>query len=73
MFQTTFDKKVNLWSGLNRPQLYNPNINIAQALLRSMKLYGSKIAQVSIQIKIKLVNFNKILIFLRKKILFTGE
>lgn len=51
MFQTTFDKKANLWSGVNRPQLYNPNINIAQAILRSLKLFGSKIAQVNIQIE----------------------
>ncbi|XP_055299806.1 probable 4-coumarate--CoA ligase 1 isoform X2 [Sitodiplosis mosellana] len=47
MFQTTFDSKANLWRGFNRPQLYNPNINIAQALLRAMKLHGSKIAQIS--------------------------
>lgn len=46
MFKTTFDEKAKLWSGIERPQLYNPNINIAHAILRSMKLFGSKIAQV---------------------------
>lgn len=47
MFRTRFDENTMLWSGADVPHLYNANISIAQVLLRSMKMFGSKIAQVS--------------------------
>lgn len=47
MFRTHFDEQSKLWSGAAIPQLFNTKVSIAQVLLRSMKIYGSKIAQVS--------------------------
>lgn len=46
MFQTYFDEKTKLWTGADVPPLFNPNISIAQVLLRMLKIHGSKIAQV---------------------------
>lgn len=46
MFQTNFDEKTKLWTGADVPPLFNPNISIAQVLLRMLKIHGSKIAQV---------------------------
>lgn len=43
---TKFEKETLEWSGAKIPPVLNPNISIAHSLLRSMKLYGSKIAQV---------------------------
>lgn len=47
MFSTRFDVDKTLWYGPDIPPLYNPSINLAQALLSSMSIFGSKIAQVS--------------------------
>lgn len=48
MFRSVFDEETKLWSGADIPPLYNPNISIGQVLMRSLKLFGSKIAQVRI-------------------------
>lgn len=47
MFLTQYNKAEKLWHGPDIPPLYNPNMNLAQALLNSMSIFGSKIAQVS--------------------------
>lgn len=47
MFFTQYNEAEKLWSGPDIPPLYNPSINLAQALLNSMNIFGSKIAQVS--------------------------
>lgn len=46
MFSPSFDKEKKLWYGPDIPALYNPHISIAQALLHSMSMFGSKIAEV---------------------------
>lgn len=47
MFSTKFNEASKLWSGVDIPPIHNPNINCAHVLLKSMKQYGSKVAQVS--------------------------
>lgn len=47
MFSTKFDEATKLWSGVTVPPINNPNINCAHVLLSSMKVHGSKVAQVS--------------------------
>lgn len=47
MLSTRYDESKNLWYGSDIPPLYNPNINLAQAVLNSMSIFGSKIAQVN--------------------------
>lgn len=49
MYSTRYDETESIWYGPDIPPLYNPNINLAQALLNSMALFGSKIAQVKIE------------------------
>lgn len=49
MFLTRFNEAEKLWFGPDIPPLFNPNINLAQALLNSMSIFGSKTAQVSEQ------------------------
>lgn len=51
MMSVKFDEKNKCWSTANDPMLYNPHISIAHILLRSMELFGPKIAQVSIRIE----------------------
>lgn len=46
MYKTIFDKNNKLWKGHDVPPLYNPEISIAQVLLKAMKINGTKIAQV---------------------------
>lgn len=46
MYSTHYDAETKLWSGRDSLPLYNNCINVAQALLVSMKTFGSKIAQV---------------------------
>ena len=48
MYRTYFDEKAKLWSGCNIPPLYNPKISIGQLVLKSMRSYSSKVAQVSV-------------------------
>lgn len=47
MFLTQFNEPEKLWYGPDIPPLFNPNINLAQALLNSMSIFGSKVAQVN--------------------------
>lgn len=47
MFSSTYVKDEKLWYGPDIPSLYNPEINMAQALLHGMSTFGSKIAQIS--------------------------
>lgn len=49
MMSVKFDEKNKCWSTINDPILYNPHISIAHMLLRSMELFGPKIAQVRIR------------------------
>lgn len=47
MYKTVFDKENKLWKGYDVPPLYNPEISIAQVLLKAMTTNGTKIAQVN--------------------------
>lgn len=47
MFFAKFDEKNKVWSNDEVPCVLNPKISIAHALLRSLQLNGSKIAQVN--------------------------
>lgn len=47
MFFAKFDEKNKVWSNDDVPCILNPKISIAHALLRSLQLNGSKIAQVN--------------------------
>lgn len=47
MNSTSYSEKEKLWKGRDVLPLYNPKINIAQALLSSMNTFGPKIAQVN--------------------------
>lgn len=47
MYSTRFNEAEKLWYGPDVLPLYNPSVNLAQALLNSMSIFGSKIAQVS--------------------------
>lgn len=46
MYRAKFDDQNKLWSSCDAPSVFNPNISISYILLRSLKLNGSKIAQV---------------------------
>lgn len=46
MYSTRYDGVAKVWYGPDIPPLYNPNMNLAQALLSSMSIFGSKVAQV---------------------------
>lgn len=48
MFFAKFDEENKVWSNDDVPCVLNPKISIAHALLRSMLLNGSKIAQVNL-------------------------
>lgn len=50
MFSTRYDETENIWYGPDIAPLYNPNINLAHALLHSMSMFGSKVAQVHVKI-----------------------
>lgn len=41
-----FDEKNKIWSARNDPSIYDPNISLGHTLLRSMELFGPKLAQV---------------------------
>lgn len=47
MLSTRYDETEKLWCGSDILPLYNPIMNLAQAFLHSMSVFGSKIAQVS--------------------------
>lgn len=47
MFSSTYDEETKLWHGPDIPPVYNPFVSIAQVMLNSMSIFGSKIAQVS--------------------------
>ncbi len=53
MYKTIFDKNNKLWKGHDVPPLYNPEISIAQVLLKAMKINGTEIAQVMIHFQKK--------------------
>lgn len=46
MFSTTYNEEKKQFYGPDLPPLYNPQISVAQALLNSMSIFGSKLAQV---------------------------
>lgn len=50
MFQVKFDEENKVWSSDDVPLVFNGDISIGHALLRSMFLYGPKFAQVRISI-----------------------
>lgn len=62
MFSTTYNEKEKLWCGRDIPSLYNPLISLAQPLLNSMNIFGSKIAQVIVRsfvpVKLELIPKN---------------
>lgn len=47
MFRAKFDEKTKEWSSLNVAPVFDPRISVANILLRSMCVNGSKVAQVS--------------------------
>lgn len=49
MFSTKFDEDSNLWCGGDIPAEHKPKIALGQALLNSMRVFGSKVAQVKNQ------------------------
>lgn len=55
MFRVEFDRMNKVWKSYGPPQIYDPSISLGEILLRSMELHGSKIAQVSIKIRIQLI------------------
>lgn len=46
MYSTFFDEKEKQWTGLSRVPFYNSNLSVGQAILHSLELNPSKIAQV---------------------------
>lgn len=46
MNSTFYDKEAKLWYGRDIPPLYNPEISVAQALIRAMIKCSPQIAQV---------------------------
>ena len=54
-----YDQKEKMWYGRDIPLLYNPKINIAQALFNAMNIFGSKVAQVILSF----YNFNIFQVF----------
>lgn len=48
MFHLKFDEVNKIWNSCDVPPALNTNISIGHILLRSLKLNGPKIAQVSI-------------------------
>lgn len=69
MFASTYNEAEKLWYGPEIPPLYNPNINLAQALLNAMSIFGPKVAQVIKKIenkkstvcRINTVNFDQMM------------
>lgn len=49
MFRSTFNEETKLWNGANIPSVFDTNISIANILLKSMRTFGSKTAQVSVK------------------------
>lgn len=47
MYRTIYNDKEKLWHGLKPRPLYNPEITIGEALLKTMQINKSKIAQVN--------------------------
>lgn len=47
MYRSIYDEKRKQWQGLETRPLYNPEITLGEALLKSMRVNGAKIAQVS--------------------------
>lgn len=50
MSRVKFDEKTKIWSTCGTPVVYNSNISVGHILLKSMEMYGPKIAQVRIQV-----------------------
>lgn len=61
MFSTKFDENSKLWCGGAIPAEHEPKISLGQALLNSMRIFGSKVAQVKKKAKclLFLSNFTK--------------
>lgn len=57
MFSTKFDESHKLWYGGDIPVEHKPKISLGQALLNSMRVFGSKVAQVKWLMKLR--NSNK--------------
>lgn len=51
MFSTKFDENRKLWYGGDIPAEHKPKISLGQALLNSMRVFGSKVAQVKKNVK----------------------
>lgn len=56
MFSTRYNEAEKLWYGSDLPPLYNPSVSIAQVVLNSLSVFGSKVAQVK---KLKTQKLNK--------------
>lgn len=49
MFRSNFNAKTKLWTGADIPSVFHFNISMGHILLRLMRNYGSKTAQVSVK------------------------
>lgn len=63
MFSTIYNKKDKSWHGNDIPPLYNPEISLAQALLNSLTVFGPKIAQVIVCVKLNTFDLVRYIIF----------
>lgn len=51
MFNTIFNEKEKLWTGLHTVPFYNENLSVGQAILHSLTSNPNKIGQVSLELK----------------------
>lgn len=47
MFQTFYNEEQKEWHGVKTRPLYNPETTLGEAVLKSMQVHGTNIAQVS--------------------------
>ncbi|KAJ6632853.1 hypothetical protein Bhyg_18006, partial [Pseudolycoriella hygida] len=59
MYKTIYDEENKLWKGYDVPALYNPEISIADVVLKAMDINGTKIAQINDDSKIEMT-YNEI-------------
>lgn len=46
MYRTTFDERNKQWNGAKIKSDFNPEESLGRAILNSLQMYGSKVAQV---------------------------
>lgn len=53
MYRTIYEKVQNQWNGVKTRPLYNPDISLGEAFLKSMQIHAAKLAQVSCKAIVK--------------------